>query len=116
MSKKWRIADFLEGFLTRQEQAALFFMIVKSLIGLALVGWQKGNPPKPPAWVRLQVRVNAAAAAEISALPGIGPVLARPIVEDREQHGRFLTLPDLRRVKGITPKVLERIQESVCFD
>ena len=37
-------------------------------------------------------------------LPGIGPELARRIIEDRERHGTFENLIDLQRVRGIGPK------------
>ena len=65
----------------------------------------------PPA-----VSVNRAEAAELVALPGIGPVMAERILQDRKMHGRFLTLSDLKRVKGVTPKVLEKVKGLVRFD
>ncbi|MBI3332535.1 MAG: helix-hairpin-helix domain-containing protein [Candidatus Omnitrophica bacterium] len=95
---------------------ALWFLVGVSLLGLALLAWQRGRPPAPPPFVRLSVRVNFADAAELAALPGIGPKLAQRIVEDRRRHGRYLTLADLKRVKGVTAKTLGRIQGSVRFD
>ena len=53
--------------------------------------------------------VNTATAKELTVLPGIGPVLAARIVEEREQHGAFHYPADLLRVSGIGPKVLDRI-------
>ncbi len=69
---------------------------------------------KPP--VRLQVRVNSAMAAELASVPGIGPVMAQRIVEDRRRHGAYLTLTDLGRVKGVNVKVLEKFKGLVRFD
>jgi competence protein ComEA len=37
-------------------------------------------------------------------LPGVGPVLARRIIADREQRGPFGSIANLRRVKGIGPR------------
>jgi len=61
----------------------------------------------------LVVDINRAEAAELSQLPVIGPALAKRIVEHRGVHGRFRTVDDLRRVKGIGPKTLEAIRPHV---
>jgi len=52
---------------------------------------------------------NLAAAVELELLPGVGPRLAQQIVDHREKHGRFATLRDLRRVRGIGEKTLAKI-------
>lgn len=59
------------------------------------------------------LNVNTATAAELEALPGIGPTLAARIVEDRQTNGPFATVDDLKRVKGIGDKLLERIRPYV---
>jgi competence protein ComEA len=67
---------------------------------------QRSNktPPKP-----LLVDLNAATEAELVRLPGIGPVIAKRIVEYRKANGPFKQLRDLRRVKGIGAKTYEQI-------
>ncbi|MBI3616422.1 MAG: helix-hairpin-helix domain-containing protein [Candidatus Omnitrophica bacterium] len=72
--------------------------------------------PAQDASVRLAVRVNTASAPEIAGLPGIGPTVAQRIVEDRQRHGHFLTLADLKRVKGVSRKTLNQLQGYVRFD
>ena len=101
---------------TRQERLALGFLVGIGLLGMGIqffrldrLGERRFKPP--PA-----VAVNRAEAAELIALPGIGPVLAERILQDRKMHGRFLTLSDLKRVKGVTPKVLEKVKGLVRFD
>lgn len=59
------------------------------------------------------VNVNRAGADELVALPGIGPVTARRIVEFREKQGRFGRAEDLMRVQGIGPKTFARIAARV---
>jgi competence protein ComEA len=59
------------------------------------------------------IDINHAAAEELEALPGIGPKLARQIVEDRTANGPFRTREDLMRVKGIGQAKLERIKEMI---
>jgi competence protein ComEA len=52
------------------------------------------------------VNVNAADAAALEALPGIGPVLAERIVADRAANGPFGSIEDLDRVSGIGPSLV----------
>ena len=57
--------------------------------------------------------LNAATAAELEELPGIGPELARRIVAYREAHGPFGSVEELLKVPGIGPATLERIRDLV---
>jgi competence ComEA-like helix-hairpin-helix protein len=54
--------------------------------------------------------LNRASAAELDALPGIGPVLAGRIVEHRRTHGPFHRVEELRAVRGVGPRLFERLQ------
>lgn len=47
------------------------------------------------------IDINRAGAAELAALPDVGPGMARRIVADRERAGPFATLGALRRIKGV---------------
>lgn len=60
--------------------------------------------------VRFQVDVNAADRFELIQLPGIGDTLAQRIIEIRQTNGPFAEVEDLRRVRGIGPKILERLR------
>ena len=53
--------------------------------------------------------LNAATAAELERLPGIGPALAGRIVAYRDSVGRFRTVEELDSVKGIGPAMLARL-------
>lgn len=70
-----------------------------------------------PSRERLQVDfpldINRATAEELELLPGIGAVLARRIVEYRQQVGRFHSVEELRQVRGIGAKRLEQIRPLV---
>ena len=60
------------------------------------------------------VNINTADAETLAAeLSGIGPALARAIVEDRESHGRFSSPEDLTRVSGIGMRVIENNREFI---
>lgn len=58
------------------------------------------------------IDVNHATAAELRRLPGIGPTLSQRIIETREQQP-FRSVEDLRRVRGIGVKTLERLRPHV---
>ncbi|HEU4452157.1 MAG TPA: ComEA family DNA-binding protein [Longimicrobium sp.] len=59
------------------------------------------------------VDLNSASAGELEALPGVGPALARRIVEWRAANGRFRAPEDLDRVPGIGPAMLARLRDRV---
>ncbi|MCL6499729.1 MAG: helix-hairpin-helix domain-containing protein [Firmicutes bacterium] len=61
----------------------------------------------------MAVSVNLATAEELQRLPGIGPVLARRIVEDRARNGQYRQVEDLLRVKGIGRKTLDKLKPYV---
>ena len=115
---KDRAILFLERLFTRQERQALGFVAAVAIGGLLLSGWRAGRWMEPPGPVAepARVPVNGASAAELATLPGIGPVTAQRILQDRRRHGRYLTLSDLKRVKGISRRTLERFRGLIRFD
>jgi competence ComEA-like helix-hairpin-helix protein len=61
------------------------------------------------------VDLDRAAAPEIARLPGIGPDLARRIVDDRKVHGDFGGLAALDAIPGVGPGLLRRLEGHVRF-
>jgi competence protein ComEA len=59
-----------------------------------------------------RIDVNHATAEELRGLPGIGPTLSQRIVEARAKQP-FRSVEDLRRVRGIGAKTLERLRPYV---
>ena len=57
--------------------------------------------------------LNRAGVAELEALPGIGPVLARRITEHRAAHGPFRSPEELRAVRGVGPRLMARLAGQV---
>ncbi|MER6910917.1 ComEA family DNA-binding protein [Streptomyces sp. NPDC000594] len=47
------------------------------------------------------VSLSTATAEQLDALPGVGPVLARHIIDHRTRHGGFRSVEQLRDVRGI---------------
>ncbi len=63
----------------------------------------------------LVVNINTATAAEFEKLPGIGPILAKRIVEYRNANGPFSTVSELTKVDGIGPDRLKNILDYVTL-
>ncbi len=72
--------------------------------------------PGPPPKSSPAVDLNRASVAELDALPGIGPILARRIREHRDRHGPFGSVDELRAVPGIGPALLRRLRGLVRTD
>ena len=58
----------------------------------------------------IQIDVNVANVRELALLPGVGPILAHRIVDNRARLGPFQSVDDLGRVYGIGPKTLAEIR------
>jgi len=59
------------------------------------------------------IDLNRATAAELEALPGVGPVLAGRIVAYRDLHGPFTAVEDLLDVGGIGEAKLAAMRDAI---
>lgn len=57
--------------------------------------------------------INAATAAQLETLPGVGPATAAAIVAHREDNGPFATVAALDEVPGIGPAKLAQLRDLV---
>jgi competence protein ComEA len=58
-----------------------------------------------------RVSINSADASALDALPGIGPVTAQHIVDERTRSGPYASIDDLDRVSGIGPATIEALRD-----
>ena len=87
----------------------------------ALIWWR--TPPaaeividRGAADAPLRIDLNRDSAERLSLIPGIGPALARRIVEARSQRGGFATLSDVKSVAGIPDRALEDARLWLAID
>jgi len=59
------------------------------------------------------INLNTATPAELQRLPGIGPALAKRIVEFREKRHGFKRVEELLAVPGISEKKWQAIRDKV---
>ncbi len=104
--------------LRRADQAVLAVLVLLALA--AMGGWwiSQGGPGNrlveadqaQRRVANFQVDINTADWPELIQLPGIGDTLAQRIIDTRQTAGPFAEPDDLRNVKGIGPKIMERIR------
>lgn len=89
--------------------------------GLSAIAAEKVLAGQPKATLQLRgqeqpavmVNVNKATVDELIKVRGIGPVMAKRIVDHREKNGAFKSVDDLTQVQGMGGNKLKRIQDQV---
>ncbi len=113
---------------TRQEKAIICFLSFVLILGIG-VNFYKRNRRQPQFGLNSLkldasnpapktsplIDINQSDTDQLSQLPGIGPELARRIVEYRATHGRFNQPQDLLGVKGIGKKKIAELENFLDF-
>jgi competence protein ComEA len=129
LSSGSRVADAVEaagGLLPEADPASLNLAAVVSdgeQVAVGVAGAASGaaggaqdaasGADAGPAASGQRVNLNTATAADLDALPGIGPVLAGRIVDYRTTEGPFSSVDQLDDVPGIGPAIAARLVELV---
>jgi competence protein ComEA len=62
------------------------------------------------------ININTASVEALDALPGVGPAIARRIVDYRSEHGPFATIEDIMNVKGIGPATFDKMKDEISTE
>lgn len=62
-----------------------------------------------------KVNLNSATLEQLQALPGVGPAIAKSIVEYRTKVGKFSKIEDILNVKGIGEKKFQRMKDRLTI-
>lgn len=81
------------------------------LPGAGPAGESPSSPAANPSDAKIDL--NTAEVSNLDALPGVGPSIAQAIIDYRTKVGRFRTVDDLSKVKGIGPAKLQQIRPRV---
>lgn len=104
--------------LSRSEQNVTLALLLAGVGGITAFAWHLGVSKSRLIDVdeatkfgnSFAVDLNAATVEELAVLPGLGPTLAREIVDYRLANGPFQRPEDLLQVPGIGPQKLEAIR------
>ncbi|HEY2412038.1 MAG TPA: helix-hairpin-helix domain-containing protein [Pirellulaceae bacterium] len=104
--------------LRRMDQAAVAALVTFALVGMGVYWVVQGGPRgeliqidrADPLTAKFQVDINKAEWPELAELPDVGETMARRIVESRTLQGPFRDHDELRRVRGIGPRTLEKLK------
>lgn len=69
-----------------------------------------------PAVAGSKVNINAASQTDLEGLPGIGPKIAREIVDFRTKNGPFKKVEEIMKVKGIGEKLFNQIKDRITVE
>lgn len=95
--------------------AAAITLAAAGLFALASL-WSAAAPPSRSSIAGATpstIDLNAADQAELESLPGVGPALAKRIIDHRHANGPFDSVDALDAVRGIGPVTIERLRPFV---
>jgi competence protein ComEA len=105
--------------ITSEEKIILISIIVAAAAGILInifFSYNNRLQVKDYASTPLLVNINTADAGELDKLPGIGKIIAERIVSVRDSQGTYVSVDDLKKVKGITPKKLDKLRKYVTVE
>jgi comEA protein len=99
-----------EEMMKREFTSLLILVLV--LFSLNQLGFAQATAPSKETG-KTVVNINSAGQGELERLPGIGPSLAKKILEFRQKNGQFKTPNDLMAVPGIGEKKFEQLKSMI---
>lgn len=113
--------------LTKQEKQAIVFLMASTLLGIAILCYKNlAYQPKIEIISNRQIdkearesrviNINTAAENELMRLKGIGPALAKAIIEYRTTRGLFKDKEGLKNIKGIGQAKYEEIKDRIKIE
>lgn len=124
----------IESVVAKHYWRAVIFLVAVILIGAGFWGLRRFNPAlflgkpdfiavpnedQPQQSVKDKpalLNINTASAKELETLSGIGPQMAKRIIQYREEHGNFTSVDALTEVKGLGEKTLEKLKPFVAVE
>lgn len=98
------------------KKLVLLFFVASLSLALPATLLAVESKPRPASAAVATVNLNSATAKELEALPGIGRSTAGNIVAYRTEKGKFKTVEELLKVKGVGKKTLEKIRNLVVVE
>ncbi|MFA6321704.1 MAG: helix-hairpin-helix domain-containing protein [Candidatus Omnitrophota bacterium] len=116
--------------LERLERVILIFLISALILGVAISAVLKARSPakvtigkfNPEDYKNAQagylppsekININTANIEDLMKIKGVGQTIASRIIEYRYQKGRFVSIDDLKNVKGVSVALFEKIRDRL---
>ena len=103
-----KLKDGMQVTVPEKMTAAAQSAATQGVTGGAYVGSSKPLPEG-------MVNINTADEKELDKLPGIGPAMAKRIVEYRTENGAFQAPEEIKRVKGIGDAKYEKMKDKIVL-
>jgi comEA protein len=82
-------------------------------LGLAMLALILVQPVNLGAQAVSKVDLNQATIEQLDELPGVGPAIAKRIVDYRQENGPFKRIEDLMNVRGIGEKTFLKLKDRI---
>ena len=107
--------------LEKNEKFIVIFLVFTLLLGLGVAAYKRSNPSsimeiKNFSVEKEKININEADEADFMKLNGVGRALAGRIVDYRTNQGRFSSIEDMKKVKGVGDKLFEKIKDDITTD
>ncbi|WP_073088438.1 helix-hairpin-helix domain-containing protein [Selenomonas ruminantium] len=61
------------------------------------------------------ININTADEKALDTLPGVGPAMAKRIIEYRETEGAFQSIEDIKKIRGIGEAKFAKLKDKICI-
>ena len=92
----------------RVKIACVLFLCLGVALSSASVLAQKSTPAATE-----KINLNSATLDQLQTLPGVGPAIAKSIIEHRTKVGKFSRIEEIINVKGIGEKKFQKIKDRL---
>jgi competence protein ComEA len=90
---------------------ALILCLGISLAAMPSIAMAQKDAGQPSAMEK--VNLNTATVEQLQTIPGIGPAMAKRVVEYRTKVGKFVKIEDILNVKGIGEKMFQKMKDRL---
>ena len=94
---------------------ALAMLVCLSLALAPLSAAQQKSPASPKAVSTEKINLNTATAEQLQTLPGVGPAVAKRILDQRSKSGKFTKIEEILNVKGIGEKKFQKMKDRLVI-
>lgn len=111
--------------LTQLSQSGVQFFCVEDIAAALGMSMQRLKPLEPilrfcyydadSVCMTRRVNLNSALAADLTQIPGVGPVLARTIVQNRTAKGAYQNLTDLQQRLSLPSSLIANLMHYLSF-